>query len=146
MTGGKVQAVAAGVVPILLGVAAIWFARDLDFGTLTNPGPGLWPTVIATILVATGVVIIVRAKNDTEAFTKGANVVVIGAVSLAVAAFLFEHVGFEIPTVLLLVLWLKLFGRESWRTSVIVAVLATAAAYVVFIVGLGVPLPHLIAF
>lgn len=146
MTGGKVQAVAAGVVPILLGVAAIWLAGDLEFGTLTNPGPGLWPTVVSVLLVATGVVVIVRAKNDTEAFTKGAAVVVIGAVSLAVAAFLFELVGFEIPTVLLLVLWLTVFGRESWRISVIVSVLATAAAYVVFIVGLGVPLPHLIAF
>lgn len=144
--GGPVPAVVAGAVPVLLGVLTLWLAGDLRLGTLTDPGPGLWPTAIAVLLVITGVVIAVRRTADTEAFTRGAGVVVTAAASLVLLAVLFERVGFEIPTALVLLLWLRLFGRESWRTTVLVAVLATAAAYLVFITALGVPLPHLIAF
>ncbi|SMC56563.1 tripartite tricarboxylate transporter TctB family protein [Kibdelosporangium aridum] len=135
---------AAGIPPILLGLVALWFATDLDFGSLTNPGPGLWPIVVSVVLVIAGVVIIVEARQDTEGLTRGAITVVIAAVSLAVYAYLFELTGFEIPTILLLALWLKAFGRESWLVTGVVSVVATAAAYALFILGLGVPLPHLL--
>ncbi|NUQ90863.1 MAG: tripartite tricarboxylate transporter TctB family protein, partial [Glycomyces artemisiae] len=65
---------------------------------------------------------------------------------LAVYASLFEVVGFELPTLLLLFAWLRFLSRESWLTSAVVAVSATAVAYALFILGLGVPLPHIIAF
>ncbi|MCE7011280.1 tripartite tricarboxylate transporter TctB family protein [Kibdelosporangium philippinense] len=133
----------AGVPPILLGLVALWFAADLDFGSLTNPGPGLWPVVVSVVLVAAGIAIIVEARPDTEGFTRGAITVVIAAVSLGVYAYLFELTGFEIPTILLLALWLKAFGQESWLVTGIVSVVATAAAYALFILGLRVPLPHL---
>ncbi|MBM0237024.1 tripartite tricarboxylate transporter TctB family protein [Micromonospora sp. ATA32] len=146
-SGGPGHAVLAGVVPVLLGLVTMWLARDLGLGTLTDPGPGLWPMIVAVLVLLTGVGILLRARQatDTEAFTRGAVVVVIAAASLALYAFLFELVGFEIPTVLLLVLWLKFFGNENWRTTAVVSVVATAAAYALFITALGVPLPHLIA-
>ncbi|GAB3807525.1 tripartite tricarboxylate transporter TctB family protein [Micromonospora zhanjiangensis] len=138
----------AGAVPVLLGLVTIWLAKGLGFGTLTEPGPGLWPMLVAVLLVFAGVAIMlgVRRAKDTEAFTRGTTVVVIAAASLAVYAFLFELVGFEIPTVLLLVLWLKFFGREGWRSTAVVSVVTTAAVYGLFIIALGVPLPHLIVF
>ena len=53
------------------------------------------------------------------------------------------RVGFEIPTVLLLVFWLKLLGGESWRVTASVSVLTTAALYLIFVVLLSAPLPRL---
>lgn len=146
--GGPVLATVAGIVPVLLGLLTLWLAGDLGLGGLRDPGPGLWPTIIAVSLVLTGAVIIVGAgkTTDTEAFTRGTAVVGLSAASLVLYSALFEVIGFEIPTVALLVLWLRFFGQEKWRSTLIVSVVTTVAAYLVFILGLGVPLPHLIAF
>ncbi|MFE9202065.1 tripartite tricarboxylate transporter TctB family protein [Micromonospora sp. NPDC007230] len=144
--GGPVLATVAGAVPVLLGLVTLWLAHGLGLGTLTEPGPGLWPTIVAVLLLVSGVALVLRARGttDTEAFTRGTGVVLVGAASLALYAFLFELVGFEIPTVLVLVLWLRFFGREGWRTTALVSVLTTAVLYGLFITALGVPLPHLI--
>ncbi|MEJ3747862.1 tripartite tricarboxylate transporter TctB family protein [Actinomycetes bacterium KLBMP 9797] len=145
-TGGPVLGAVAGAIPVALGAAVLWYARSLGFGSLADPGPGLWPSIVAALLVVAGAVIAVRARvaRDTEAFTRGTTAVVIGAASLAVYTYLFELVGFEIPTVLLLALWLRFLGGESWRVTAVISVLATVGAYALFIIGLGVPLPHLI--
>ncbi len=154
--GGRVQAVVAGALPIALGAFAAWLAFGLKLGSLTDPGPGLWPLVVAALLVACGVAIVVVAlsakvfeaapANRTESFTRGTGAVLAAAAALAVYASLFEVVGFELPTLLLLFAWLRFLSRESWLTSAVVALSATAVAYALFILGLGVPLPHIIAF
>ncbi|GAA2261848.1 tripartite tricarboxylate transporter TctB family protein [Glycomyces scopariae] len=151
--GGRVQAVVAGALPVAIGAFAAWLAFGLRIGSLTDPGPGLWPLIVAGLLVACGVGITVvaatakaHAPNGTEAFTRGTTAVLCAAGALAVYASLFEVVGFEAPTLLLLFAWLRFLGRESWLSSAVIAVVATAAAYALFILGLGVPLPHLIAF
>jgi putative tricarboxylic transport membrane protein len=149
--GGRVQTVVAGALPVALGAFAAWLAFGLDVGSLTDPGPGLWPLIVSGLLVACGagiIIVAVTAKgpNGTEAFTKGTISVLVAAGALAVYASLFEVVGFEIPTVLLLFAWLRFLGRESWLSSTVIAAVATAAFYALFILGLGVPLPHLIAF
>ena len=45
---------------------------------------------------------------------------------------------------LLLAAWLRFLGGEGWITTAVVALLATAVAYLLFITALGVPLPHLV--
>jgi hypothetical protein len=148
--GGRVQAIVAGAVPVLLGGTAAWLSFGLNTGSLTDPGPGLWPLIVAGLLVVSGIgIIAVAAKaqqSDTEAFTRGTIAVLAAAGALAVYASLYEVVGFEVPTVLLMFAWLRFLSREKWLTSAVVAVATTAAGYAVFILGLGVPLPHLIAF
>lgn len=146
--GGRVQTAVAGAVPVVVGAAAAWLSLRLDIGSLTDPGPGLWPLIVSGLLVASGagLLVTVRRAGGTEAFTRGAVAVAAAAVGLFVYAVLFEHIGFEIPTVLLLAAWMRFLGRESWTTSALVPIAATSAAYAMFILGLGVPLPHLIAF
>jgi putative tricarboxylic transport membrane protein len=147
--GGRVQSVVAGAIPVLLGAVAAWLSFGLHIGSLTEPGPGLWPLIVAGLLVASGIGIIAvtaKTRRDTEAFTRGTIAVLAAAGGLAVYASLYEIVGFEVPTVLLLFAWLRFLSRESWLMSAILAVAVTAVAYALFIIGLNVPLPHLIAF
>jgi hypothetical protein len=147
--GGRVQSVVAGAVPVVLGAVAAWLSFGLDIGSLTEPGPGLWPLIVAGLLVASGIGIIAvtaKTRRDTEAFTRGTLAVLAAAGGLAVYASLYEVVGFEVPTVLLLFAWLRFLSRESWLMSAVLAVAVTAVAYVLFIIGLNVPLPHIIAF
>ncbi|RRS00733.1 tripartite tricarboxylate transporter TctB family protein [Glycomyces terrestris] len=149
--GGRVQAVAAGVAPVAIGAFAVWLAFGLEIGSLTAPGPGLWPLIVAGLLVLCGAGIVAVAATagttgGTEAFTRGTIHVLLAAGGLAVYASLFEVVGFEAPTLVLLFAWLRFLGRESWLASAVIAASATAVAYALFILGLGVPLPHIIAF
>jgi hypothetical protein len=144
--GGPVLGVVAGTLPILIGLVTLWPAAGLGLGSMTEPGPGLWPAFVASLLIASGIVIVGQGRRatDTEAFTRGTTGVAVGVAGLAGYAYLFELVGFETPTVLLLVLWLRFLGGEGWITTCVVSVLATAAASLLFITLLGVPLPHLI--
>ena len=141
-------AVIAALVPLLLGLYAGWSAYGLGLGSLGDPGPGLWPLAVSVILVASSVALLVVPDPLAvpEEFGHRALVALLGAATLVAYAYLFELVGFEIPTVLLLVVWLKFLGGEGWRLTAVVSVLATAAFYLVFITALGVSLPHLIAF
>jgi putative tricarboxylic transport membrane protein len=139
--------VVAALVPLVIGVAAGIMSVNLGIGTLPAPGPGMWPLVVSVAMVIVSAVLVLqsRPRGDEELFTKDVVTVAIAAASLLAYAFLFELVGFEVPTVALLVLWLKGLGRESWRLTAVVSIAATAALYLLFITGLGVSLPHLIS-
>ena len=138
-------AVAAGV-PLLLGIAAATLSVPLGIGTLTHPQPGLWPLLVSLGLVAASVVLVVRreARADCERFTRGASVALAGAASLVVLVLLFDQTGFELPMLLVLAFWLRVLGRESLLVTAAVALGTTAALYVIFILALGVPLPHIV--
>jgi putative tricarboxylic transport membrane protein len=84
-----------------------------------------------------------RPGDDAEAIGREAWIVVLGSLSLVAYTLLFEVLGFEIPTIALLVFWLKVLGGETWRTAVTVALGATVSVYLVFLLALGVALPHL---
>lgn len=138
---------AGALVLIGVGGLAMLGSANLGMGSMADPGPGLWPMVASLGLLTCSVAYLVRPdRNAAEPIGREATVVLLGTLSVVLYAVLFERIGFEIPSVLLLVLWLRGFGQESWRTSVAVALAATAAVYAVFIVALGVSLPHLIAF
>ena len=55
-------------------------------------------------------------------------------------------VGFEIPAIVLSIVWLRFLGGESWRSTIVIAVATTAAFYLLFLYALKIPLPHLLAF
>ena len=146
-TGTRTSVIAAAVA-LVVGLLAAWAAMGMRVGTLTDPGPGLWPLVASIAMVLASVALLVRPGSATEAdpFTRASLIVLVGAVSLLAYSWLFERIGFEIPTALLLLLWLKVIGRESWMSSIIITVVSTAVFYLLFVTGLGVSLPRLIAF
>lgn len=137
------QARVAGLAPLALGIAAALGARDLGLGSLTDPGPGLWPLVVSGVVVIAGAAVAVRPGEGAEAIGREAWTVVIACATLVAYTAVIGVAGFELPTVVLLAFWLRLFGGESWRMTVAVSVGATAVVYAVFILALGVALPHL---
>ena len=137
------QARVAGLSAVAVGIAVAFGARDLGVGSLTDPGPGLWPLVVSAVLAVTGAVVAVRPGDDAEAIGRDAWTVVVACVTLVAYTAVIRVVGFELPTIALLALWMRLFGGEPWRTTVAVSVGVTVVVYVVFILALGVALPHL---
>jgi putative tricarboxylic transport membrane protein len=139
----ELQARVAGLAALAVGIAAALGARDLGLGSLTDPGPGLWPLVVSGVLVIAGAAVAVRPGDDAEAIGRDAWTVVVACATLVAYTAVIGVVGFELPTVVLLAFWLRVFGAESWRMTFAVSVGATAVVYAVFVLALGVALPHL---
>lgn len=127
---------------LLLGIAALVQARDMDLGELTAPGPGLWPFIVAGLLTATAAVLLfVDPADDYEPWTAGTVRIVAGLAGLALFVVLFQTLGFVVPTVLMLTAWLRFFGGETWRMAVVLGVGGAIVLHLVFVVALGVPFP-----
>jgi putative tricarboxylic transport membrane protein len=139
------QARGAGIVALAVGVVAGLEVRNLGVGSLTDPGPGLWPLIVSVVLVLTGAAVAVWPGDgaDVEVIGREAGVVVVACLSLVAYTAVISTVGFELPTVLLIAFWLRFLGSEPWLTTAAVSLGVTAVVYVVFIVALGVALPHL---
>lgn len=131
---------------ICLGVFGVQQALALGAGSLTEPGPGMWPLILAVAIVVLSCVLLVRGGHyqDTEAFTKGSLLPIAGGFSLLAFWILLPLVGFEIPAVLLVFVWLRFLGQESWRVSVVGSVATVVIFHLIFVGALGVPLPRIV--
>ncbi|WP_308128098.1 tripartite tricarboxylate transporter TctB family protein [Modestobacter italicus] len=133
------------VAPLLLlalGVAAVFGSRRLGLGELTAPGPGLWPFIVSLLLTGTAaVLVLLDPAEDYEPWTRGTVRIIAGLVSLGVFILLFQTFGFVVAAFLMLLLWLRVFGGESWRMTLVLAVGGTAVMYLLFVEALGVPFP-----
>ncbi|MFI7496715.1 tripartite tricarboxylate transporter TctB family protein [Kocuria sp. M4R2S49] len=143
--GGVTTARLGALVPLALGVFGAVVSFGLGIGSLGDPGAGLWPFAISLAMIVASVTALLRARQDedVEAFDRGIVPVALSVASLLVYAALLPVIGFEIPTVLLLVFWIKILGKEGWRPALTVAVVATVAVYALFILLFAVPIPHL---
>jgi putative tricarboxylic transport membrane protein len=130
------------LVLLALGLGAAAGSWQLKLGTLHHPAPGLWPFVISwAIILSAGALIIWPGEEPLEAWGRRSLSVTAGIASLGAFVVLFDLIGFFVPAVLMLLLWLRVFGRESWRWTVVFAVAGPAVLYVIFDRLLGVPFP-----
>lgn len=142
---GRAHNLAAAIVVLGLGVFALLQSLELGIGTPETPDTGTWPFVISLALIVLGVALAAVAgrTKDAEKFSSASWAVLLGLATMVGFGLLIPIVGFEIPGALLAFAWLKLLGRESWRTSIIASVAIVAAFYLVFVVALGTSIPHL---
>ena len=143
--GRKVR-LAALLVPLVFGLAAIAQSVRLGVGDPKDPGPGLWPVVTSAAVVLCAIVLLLteHSEDDYEKYTRGALTNTYGIASLVVYVLLFQFVGVEVATLLTSAFWLKVLGQESWRTTIVLSVSLTAALYLLFVQVLGAPLPRLL--
>lgn len=135
---------AAGVVG-LLGLFGLITSFDLGVGSASAPGPGTWPGLVSALLLALAVGLAFTASrtHDAEKFGSTSWLVLVGLATMVGFATTVGRIGFEIPAALLAFVWLRVLGRETWRTSVVVSLVVTAAFYLIFVVALSTPIPHL---
>jgi putative tricarboxylic transport membrane protein len=142
---GWVTDVAVGLAVLGLGLAALLGSWGLGAGSARAPGTGTWPLLVSAVLVVLGTALLGMAgrTRDAERFTRASWLVLAGLATMVAFVAVVEVIGFEIPAALLMFAWLKLLGRESWRTSVVTSLAAVVAFYVVFVGLLAVPIPHM---
>jgi hypothetical protein len=142
---GAINNLAAAVVVIAFGVFALVLSVKLGIGSPESPAAGTWPFVISLVLVILGIVLAVVAARtkDAEKFSSASWAVLLGLASMVAFGLTAGVIGFEIPGVLLAFFWLKVLGREGWRTSIIASVSIVVAFYLIFVVALSTSIPHL---
>jgi putative tricarboxylic transport membrane protein len=135
---------------VALGIT--WSGWDLGLGTLSDPGPGgmiFWVGLAMTALSLTTLGAALKqapadgATGGLAGLWRGTRwwLVPYVAALLALYAWLLPTLGFSATTVLLLLLLFATIDRQSWIAPPVGALLATAAAYIVFHRWLGTQLP-----
>jgi putative tricarboxylic transport membrane protein len=141
--GRRVARWSAVVVLAAVGVVAMILSIGYGLGSGTRPGPGLWPFIAAVLMLGSTVVVaITDSLSDYEPWGKESVRTLIALASLVVFAVLFTLLGFTVPAVLLMLLWLRMFGQMRWLTAALLAVVGAIALFMLFDVVLGVPMPR----
>lgn len=133
----------AGLMFVVFGTAFVVVARNYQMGTAVRMGPAYFPTMLGGILIALGAIILLISF-----FTSGSpvpriylkpNFYVLGAVVLF--AMLLKPLGLVLATAVLIAV--SAYGGFEFRIKevVILAVVLAAFATLVFVKGLGLPLP-----
>lgn len=143
---GPLAQAAAGLVTLALGLAGVVLSLGYGLGSLTQPGPGLWPFAVSVAVTALSVAQVAfgRRAEDTEQFTRSSGLTGLGVLSLIALAALLPVIGFEVPSLVLMVVWLRFLGGESWRMTAVISLVTVAAFYALFVLALSIPLPRLI--
>ncbi len=131
---------------VALGIA--WAGLGLGLGTLSDPGPGgmiFWVGAAMTALSLATLVTTLRQAPATgrSGLWQGTRwwLVPYVVALLALYAWLLPTLGFLAATALLLLVLLLTIDRQGWIGPPLTALLATAAAYIVFHRWLGTQLP-----
>lgn len=126
-----------------VGLFAIYKARALPFGSLSEPDSGLFPAAIAVLLALfAGLSLGGRDRTPVAAPAERAGIVRVLALIAALCAYAWflPRAGFLICTVVLLAVVLRGLGRVGWIGTAVSAVAGAAGCYALF-TRLGLPLP-----
>lgn len=137
--------IGVGVVSIIIGVAA--FVLSLEM-----PGrASLFPKLVSALFCILGISLIVSSMSKirsgveskkpllTKELFKGPVMVfaiLIGYVVVMV------HVGFYVTTPFMLILYMRVLGIKSWKTTLLVTVIVMLFIFGLFSFALGIPLPE----
>ena len=141
----RTAGLSAAVLFLLIGGGQIYMSLALPRGTLAEPGPGVFPLLVGTLMCAASLACLAHAifdRNQLEAslLADAARPAALVA-ALAVFLVLLPRVGFILPSLLLQVVTLQVFGmRGVWRRLALAAAI-TAAAVLLFQTLLGVQFP-----
>ena len=101
--GEPVYQTVGALVGLAIGLGGGVLAFRYGLGSLSEPGPGLWPFAVSVIVAVLSAVLLVtgRGLTDSEAFTRSSLLAVAGMVTFVVFGVLLPLTGFEIPALAL---------------------------------------------
>ena len=130
---------------ILLGLfGLLWLVKsfELKYSEDSVPGSGFLPFWLGLLMVVLVAVYLWMGRAAiAEAPSRLGRVMTITA-GLAVTVVLIDPLGFTVPIAVYLLFLLRVMERESWLTSIGVAVGTSAALLLIFRIWLSVPLPR----
>jgi len=117
----------------------------LNVGTLTNPGPGFFPMIIALILIFSGLLTLAKGLIRSVRPVSGISwkQQALATASVFFYGLLLDFFGFLISTFILMFILFGLLikGKSRWYRVFLYAAGTALASWLVFSVALSVPFP-----
>ena len=133
----------AGLIYIFFGSSSMIIAHDYAMGTSVKMGPAYFPTILGAVLIVIGAISVIRAffvsGTPIGAFAFKAPSFVI--VSTVVFGLVVRGLGLAVALPVLVIISAYGSTRFRWRPTIVMAVGLTIFCALVFIKGLGIPLP-----
>jgi len=133
----------SGLIYICFGATAIILGRDYGMGTALKMGAAYFPTLLGWLLVLIGAIALVRAFVAQSApigsFSIKGLTIVVGSVLLF--GLIVRGAGMAIALPLLVVVSALASSRFRWTPTLLMAAGLTVFCVLVFLKGLGIPLP-----
>jgi putative tricarboxylic transport membrane protein len=132
-----------GIIYVLFGSAAFYIARDYPMGTALKMGPGYFPTILSALLVLIGIISLIRSfarqGSPVDRFAVKGLAIVLGATVLF--GLLLRGGGLIVALPMLVVASAAASSRFRWRQALLLGAGLTLACTLIFLKGLGVPIP-----
>jgi hypothetical protein len=137
------QDFATGLFFMAIGLGAYWVAADYPMGTAMRPDTGVLPKALAWLLVGTGLILagkslVIDGPRLTAWAWRPAIMITIATVAFGL---LVDRLGLVFT--MLIAMTLAAFGTPEtrWREYALFAIFMVVLGVVVFIYGLGMPIP-----
>jgi Tripartite tricarboxylate transporter TctB family len=133
----------SGALYIFFGATALFVGRDYGMGTALRMGPAYFPSLLAGLLIVVGAIAVIRSffaqGTPIGGFALKQLAIVVGAVVLFGAVI--RGAGLAVALPLLAMISASASTRFRWAPSIVMAAGLTVFCVLVFLRGLGVPLP-----
>lgn len=135
----------AGIIYIVFGVTALVAARDYGMGTALRMGPGYFPSMLAGLLTLIGIASAIRGLRGKGEKVNNISLRSIFFIAGPIVLFatLLHGVGLLIALPLLIITSAYASAHFNLTRTLLLAAGLTAFCSLVFIKGLGIPMPLL---
>ena len=134
-----------GLIYIFFGSSAVLLARDYGMGTALRMGAGYFPTVLGALLTLIGIISLVRSfiKPGSPIGSLAFKGLLLVVGSTLVFGLIIRGAGLAIALPVLVIMSAYASVHFRWGLSLALAAGLTLFCVLVFLKGLGVPLPIL---
>lgn len=133
----------AGIIYVVIGAGAFVMAQDYQMGTAIKMGPGYFPAALGGLLVLIGLVSLIRSLvrpgEPVSGFAVKGLLLVVGGTFLS--GYLMRHAGLVVALPLLILITALASIKFRWTSALALAAGLTLFSAVVFVKGLGLPIP-----
>jgi hypothetical protein len=134
-----------GVIYLFVGSGALILSRDYGMGTAVKMGPAYFPTLLSLLLMVIGIISVIRSflKSGTPIGAVAWKGLLLIVASTLLFGMIVRGAGLILALPLLVIVSALASTRFSWKTSLLEAAGITVFCILVFLKGLGLPLPIL---
>lgn len=126
---------------LCVGLGSAWLGSSYDVGTLTAMGPGFLPVSLGLCLALLALLLLWLEKPDVMHAPVPWRPLACVSAGIVAWVVLAESAGFVAAGLAQLLLSSLALPGQNWRLVAVIAVVLTGAAYALFVIALGLPLP-----
>lgn len=135
----------AGLMFIVIGLVAVFIARDYAFGSAVRMGPGYFPTFLGGLLAVVGLVCIVESLSSqgTPLEKIAFKPLVLVCLSTVLFGVMLRNAGIVFAIACMVFISAYASIKFRWMVAMRIFVIMTLFCYLVFVKALGLPMPLL---